>query len=82
MLGDQVDVLVGLLEKIYLTLDHYSPVLLPHFQVRHVSLVHSENPHQIRNVFVLRTKLGFVLLLSQVFDILKLIKKEISGVAP
>ncbi|KAG5533217.1 hypothetical protein RHGRI_027430 [Rhododendron griersonianum] len=49
LLGDQVDVLVGLLEKIYLTLDHYSPVLLPHFQV---------------------------------FDILKLIKKEISGVEP
>ncbi|KAI8539814.1 hypothetical protein RHMOL_Rhmol09G0212200 [Rhododendron molle] len=49
LLGDQVDVLVCLLEKIYLTLDRYSPVLLPHFQV---------------------------------FDILKLIKKEISGVAP
>ncbi|XP_058184085.1 uncharacterized protein LOC131301712 [Rhododendron vialii] len=49
LLGDQVDALVGLLEKIYSTLDRYSPVLLPHFQV---------------------------------FDILKLIKKEISGVAP
>ncbi|KAH7839537.1 hypothetical protein Vadar_005432 [Vaccinium darrowii] len=46
LLGDQVDVLVGLLEKIYLTLDQFSPVLLPHFRV---------------------------------FDILKLIKKEISG---
>lgn len=33
MLGDQVDVLLGLLEKIYTTLHHYSPALQQYFEV-------------------------------------------------
>lgn len=27
LLGDEVDTLLGLLEKIYIALDHYSPIL-------------------------------------------------------
>ncbi|CAK7325472.1 unnamed protein product [Dovyalis caffra] len=33
LLGDQVDVLLGLLEKIYRTLHHYSPALQQYFEV-------------------------------------------------
>nr|XP_023887896.1 WPP domain-associated protein [Quercus suber] len=33
LLGDQVDVLLGLLEKIYTTLQHYSPALQQYFEV-------------------------------------------------
>lgn len=33
MLGDQVDVLIGLLERIYLMLDWHSPILQQYFEV-------------------------------------------------
>lgn len=41
-MGDQVDVLLGLLERIYLTLDRYSPVLQQYFEVSYV--------HNVENV--------------------------------
>lgn len=33
LLGDQVDALIGLLEKIYAALHQHSPVLQQHFEV-------------------------------------------------
>ena len=46
LLGDQVDMLLGLLERIYLTLDRFSPVLQQYFEV---SNVHNVGP--VRNIF-------------------------------
>lgn len=40
LLGDQVDVLVGLLEKIYTILSHHSPVLHQYFEVSKVFFSH------------------------------------------
>ncbi|KAM0949261.1 putative WPP domain-associated protein [Dioscorea sansibarensis] len=41
LLGDEVDFLVGLLEKIYVALDHYSPVLQNYFGIMDViRLIH------------------------------------------
>lgn len=40
LLGDQVDVIVGLLEKIYPILCHHSPVLQQYFEVSNVFFSH------------------------------------------
>lgn len=37
LLADQVDVLVDLLEKIYIALHHHSPVMQQYFEVRDAS---------------------------------------------
>ncbi|KAH9703702.1 WPP domain associated protein [Citrus sinensis] len=43
LLGDQVDALIGLLEKIYTTLHQHSPVLQQHFEVSEIlKLIHKE----------------------------------------
>lgn len=39
LLGDEVDVLLHLLEKIYIALEHYSPVLQHYPGVREVTLL-------------------------------------------
>ncbi|OVA18083.1 hypothetical protein BVC80_1835g496 [Macleaya cordata] len=57
LLGDEVDALLILLEKIYRTLEHYSPVLQQNFDLQ---------------LFVD---------MAQIMEILKLIRKELSGPA-
>ncbi|ESR49554.1 hypothetical protein CICLE_v10034000mg [Citrus x clementina] len=47
LLGDQVDALIGLLEKIYTTLHQHSPILQQHFEVSNdvseiLKLIHKE----------------------------------------
>ncbi|KAJ0967636.1 hypothetical protein J5N97_024553 [Dioscorea zingiberensis] len=63
LLGDQVDLLVGLLEKLYVALDHYSPVLQNYFGIMDViSLIRDALSGEIDRTFYINSLFAFIFL--------------------
>ena len=83
LLGDEVETLLDLLEKIYIALDHYSPVL------KHYPGVSALSPSLYTYFLLCPFKIGFYdqstyLLYGmtlQIIEILKLVRRELSGEA-
>lgn len=80
LLGDEVETLLDLLEKIYIALDHYSPVLKHYPGVSTLPL-----PPHIFSLLKLGLNDQSIYLLYemtlQIIEILKLVRRELSGEA-
>ncbi|KAK4835112.1 hypothetical protein QYF36_005358 [Acer negundo] len=60
LLGDQVDVLLGLVEKIYMTLHQYSPLLQQHFEVSEIlKLIQTELTEEVLHGSSKRSRFAF-----------------------
>lgn len=79
LLGDEVETLLDLLEKIYIALDHYSPILKHYPGVSTISLSLSLYTYFHFSHFEIDFYDQTILVTLQIIEILRLVRRELSG---